>query len=553
MPVGCEADLECGGLTPLWLAPTGRDINGWAPRQADTLRQANRSAQGSRIAESGVKPPHSKFKRSVDPDETAMRPQKPLPCKIVNPKKSCRETPERLACHHDYQLPSIAGAYTVRGPDFHPVKGRVMTSLSTFEADITPPVGHPLCAGWYPPAVAITDRLTARGLVLTGAEKPVVLCALDWAELSNREHLRWREALAAAAGTEPDRVAVQCTHTHSAPWPDRDAQNLLDEAGFPDLVMKGNWPEAARDSVAAAVKASLRAGQPCTHIATGQARVDQVASNRRIMGSDGKVKAVRWTKTKDPAVRAEPEGLIDPFLKTIVFLNGETKLAVLHFYAVHPTSFDGDGTVTPEFVGLARNRRQREDGNVPHLYFTGGGGNITAGKYNDGNPANRPVLTERIYRAMTESEAALRKRPLTTWNWRVQPVVLPPREDLDEAALLEGIRAPGATGATRSRAALMLTYLKRQDLPIPVTALHLGAEAYIVNLPGETFIEYQLAAQAERPDAFVAVAGYGDQGTGYITLERSFAEGGYEPIDSFVSGKSEAILREAIRRVLAAK
>jgi hypothetical protein len=99
----------------------------------------------------------------------------------------------------------------------------------------------------------------------------------------------------------------------------------------------------------------------------------------------------------------------------------------------------------------------------------------------------------------------------------------------------------------------MLTYLKRQDLPIPVTALHLGAEAYIVNLPGETFIEYQLAAQAERPDAFVAVAGYGDQGTGYITLERSFAEGGYEPIDSFVSGKSEAILREAIRQVLAAK
>jgi hypothetical protein len=62
MPVWCEADLECGGLTPLWLAPTGRDINGWAPRQADTLGQAYRSAQGSHIAESGVKPPHSKLK-----------------------------------------------------------------------------------------------------------------------------------------------------------------------------------------------------------------------------------------------------------------------------------------------------------------------------------------------------------------------------------------------------------------------------------------------------------------------------------------------------------
>jgi hypothetical protein len=428
-----------------------------------------------------------------------------------------------------------------------------MITISTFEADITPPVGFPLCAGWYAPAHAITDRLTARGIVLTGAEKPVVLCALDWAELSNREHLRWREALAAAAGTEPDRVAVQCTHSHSSPWPDREAQNLLDAAGFTNVIMVGAWAEETRDNVAAALKAGLAKARPCTAIGTGQARVDQVASSRRIMGPDGKVKAVRWTKTRDPAVRAEPEGDIDPFLKTISFWNGETKLAVLHYYAVHPTSYDGDGTITPEFVGLARNRRQQEDGNVPRLYFTGCGGNVTAGKYNDGNPTNRPVLTERMYRAMVESEAAMRKTPLTTWAWRVEPVVLPPKEGMNEAALQALMKAPDSAASTRSRAAIMLAYLRRQELPIPVTALHLGGGACIVNLPGETFIEYQFAAQAERPDAFVAVAGYGDLGPGYITLERSFAEGGYEPTDSFVSGKSEAILRDAIHKLLTAK
>ena len=48
----------------------------------------------------------------------------------------------------------------------------------------------------------------------------------------------------------------------------------------------------------------------------------------------------------------------------------------------------------------------------------------------------------------------------------------------------------------------------------------------------------------------VAVAGYGDLGPGYITLERSFAEGGYEPTDAFVSGASEAILRTTTERVL---
>jgi hypothetical protein len=72
----------------------------------------------------------------------------------------------------------------------------------------------------------------------------------------------------------------------------------------------------------------------------------------------------------------------------------------------------------------------------------------------------------------------------------------------------------------------------------------------IVNLPGETFIEYQLHAQEARADAFVAVAGYGDLGTGYITLEGSSEEGGYEPVDAFVSEKSEKIMRAAIDKVV---
>ena len=77
-------------------------------------------------------------------------------------------------------------------------------SAAVFHSDITPPLGHPLCAGWYPPAKAIADPLSAHGLILAGeGGSPVVLCALDWAELSNGDYRRWREELAAAVGTEP--------------------------------------------------------------------------------------------------------------------------------------------------------------------------------------------------------------------------------------------------------------------------------------------------------------------------------------------------------------
>jgi hypothetical protein len=427
----------------------------------------------------------------------------------------------------------------------------MMIQLTTFQSDITPPLGFPLCAGWYPPAKAVEDPLAALGVILVEeGQAPVVLCALDWSELSNGDYDRWRQELATAVGTEADRVAVHCIHAHDTPWPDRDAQDILDEHGCPDVIMSGDWAETVRAQAASAATAAMANLVPCTEIAVGEAKVDRIASNRRVMGTDGKVAAVRWTKCPDPEVRATPEGVIDPMLKTIGFYHGETTLALLHYYAVHPTSMDGTGVVTPEFVGLARNRRQEESG-VPHIYFTGCGGNITAGKYNDGVDDNRQLFSERMHAAMVEAEDAAQRQPLESLHWTVEPTCLPAREDLTEETLLAEIRDAGGDRAkVHSKAALMLTYLRRQKRPIPVTCLHLNEQTAIVHLPGETFIEYQLHAQAARPDAFVAVAGYGDLGTGYITLASSFDEGGYEPKDAFVSGGAEQILRNAITRVV---
>ena len=425
-----------------------------------------------------------------------------------------------------------------------------MIQLATFQSDITPPLGHPLCAGWYPPAQAIADPLAALGIILVPeGQAPIVLCALDWAELSNGDYDRWRGELAQAVGTSAERVAVHCIHAHDTPWPDRDAQDILDAHGYPNVIVAGDWAERARAQAAGAAAEAMQAMQPCSEISVGAAKVDRIASTRRLLGADGKIWAVRWTKTADPAVRAAPEGLIDPLLKTIGFWDGERPLALLHYYAVHPTSMDGTGVVTPEFVGLARNRRTEQDG-VPHLYFTGCAGNITAGKYNDGIADNRELFTTRIYEAMVASERAMERQPLGALRWVVEEVCLPPREDLNENALLADINAAAQSAKIHSKAALMLTYLRRRDRPIPLTCLHLNDQVAIAHLPGETFIEYQLHAQAARPDAFVAVAGYGDLGTGYIVLASSFAEGGYEPVDAFVSGAAEALMRTAISKIL---
>ncbi len=229
--------------------------------------------------------------------------------------------------------------------------------------------------------------------MLTGGGKPVVVCSLDWCEVRNRSYDLWRETLAAAAGTTRERVLLACVHQHDAPYTDMDAQRLLDEARSPDKLCDVAFERAAMDRVAAAIRGA--AAQPFTHISTAQSRVSQVASNRRYVLPNGKVSFGRTSATRDAAIREMPEGLVDPFLKTITLWNGERPVAALHAYSTHPMSYYGAGDVSADFIGMARRRAQAESPDTFHVYLSGASGDTMAGRYNDGNPANRPVLAGR--------------------------------------------------------------------------------------------------------------------------------------------------------------
>src|SRR2546428_280179 len=98
--------------------------------------------------------------------------------------------------------------------------------IATFEADLTPPLGTPLCDALVQPAKEIVDPLSARGIVLLTDDKPIVLCAVDWVGIGNSGHTAFRDALAQAAGTTRERVCVHCLHQHDAPGCDFQADEL---------------------------------------------------------------------------------------------------------------------------------------------------------------------------------------------------------------------------------------------------------------------------------------------------------------------------------------
>src|SRR5205085_6231285 len=102
---------------------------------------------------------------------------------------------------------------------------------------------------------------------------------------------------------------------------------------------ESTFQRQALSNLASAVATSIKTAQPLTHIGIGAAKVEEVASNRRIMGADGKVRAVRYTACADAALRAEPEGTIDPEVSLVSFWNGEKPIAILSYYATHPQSY----------------------------------------------------------------------------------------------------------------------------------------------------------------------------------------------------------------------
>lgn len=403
--------------------------------------------------------------------------------------------------------------------------------IATFSADVTVPLGHALMGGGIAAASEVIDPLEIRGVILIGGEKPVVLASIDWCEIRNDTYDAWRSAIAEAVGTTRDRILLASIHQHDTPVADFAAQRMLDTNGLEKSLCDIAFVEDCIKRTAVAAKSALAEAKPFTHIGLGQAEVHQVASNRRVQFPYQTASFPRNSATRDEAVRAAPVGTIDPNLKMISFWDGDQPLAALSYYAVHPMSFYGKGGVNVDFVGLARRAMQAEHPEVFSVYTSGCSGDVTAGKFNDGSPENRPVLAGKIHDAMKRAWVATERTPIKQIGFRCVPLEIEPRSTKGYSVeeLTAVLADANQKTFQRNLAAMGLSWKQRADAgqPIDMPVVDFG-KALIIQMPAESFVQYQLDAQSMRPDAFVAVAGYGECAPGYIpsasATEESFIE-----------------------------
>src|SRR5438105_1298082 len=171
--------------------------------------------------------------------------------------------------------------------------------------DITQPLGTPSSLGLNVAVDEIWDPLTATACVLESGGERVAIVGMDLCGLLAASHNAIREAVASASrgAIAANRVVVNVSHSHSAPYLSDELQELLRPFGLrlQDDEYAASLPRLVAEAVVEAADRAVPAS-----VSFGRGTVERVAGNRRPRLPDGRV-VHRWGRPPQE-LRDLPEG-----------------------------------------------------------------------------------------------------------------------------------------------------------------------------------------------------------------------------------------------------
>lgn len=426
------------------------------------------------------------------------------------------------------------------------------------QVDITPPLGTlDGRIGDGQRTAEIDAPVTVRVLYLEqpGGEDPVVLGMGDFGGMTHETDRRVRRLIGEALGVDPSRVRVNASHNHSCiggyltvqRYFESVGRNFLDKDWFENTVMKG-FVSAAQ---------SARATRRPARMEIGTAPVDGVVSSRSYLQPDGSM-AVRFGYTDEAGQKAH-RGLIDPDVTTVRFREADSgkNIATIVHFACHVTSLGRRGElISPDFPGYALAEVEDELGGMG-FFLQGAGGNVGPGKDSDASLERSRLLGNRVAQAALRAARRAVSCPATplrllAWDQVVELDPDMPSEEEARAAFEACAREGGTSNKLWGHAARLEVVSQAEAVTrCDLFALQLG-DWCLAGLPGESFVEAQLAIRAASPMPFTTVGAYYDTTLWYIPTWKSLREGGYESRHGWnyaAAGSSELLTRSVIDHI----
>jgi hypothetical protein len=417
--------------------------------------------------------------------------------------------------------------------------------------------------------------------VFESGGRKLCIVALDVTIVTEEYTALIRKAAAERFGFEHDAVMVHATQTHSAP----SCGNLMLDPDLPlDLpphmeYLRGaerSYSELAAARAVEAIGMAVERLQPA-QIGVGSGIRAGLAFNRRVVTRDGSIAMPfpmgRRQQPLGPTHLRYMEGPDDPEVGVLCVRNEEMKMAamLLHFTCHPVTVFATDyHVVSADWPGAwAAGMQAAYGASCIPLVLNGCCGNINPWDPFDPDfvPDHRRMgasLTDmacRVIRRMKFSEDApvdcrLRRVPL-------QYREVPKERQAEVDKILSAYPQPkwSEKDPTRidvewfhaaSTKSIEYTRLRHPEFPYEVQVFRIG-ETAIVGLPGEPFVEGQLAIKVKSPAYPTYVAHCCSHYVGYLPTREAAARGGHEANPKctwwakFAPGSLETVSESAVK------
>ncbi|MBS1786408.1 MAG: neutral/alkaline non-lysosomal ceramidase N-terminal domain-containing protein [Acidobacteria bacterium] len=359
----------------------------------------------------------------------------------------------------------------------------------TARVEITPPVGFPMggYAARQGPSTGVHDPLFATVLLLKadGGTVAIVSCDLRSFPSERIVSLARERKLA-------DHVLIAVTHNHSGPmtWEDKS---------WPKP--NASWFAETEDKILNAIEDASKKFFPA-RIAAGSGEI-YLGHNRRKVGADGKV-TMFWRNAE-----RLPTSPIDPTVGVIrVDDETGTPRAVIVNYACHAVVLGPDNRqISADYPGYLRQRIERELPGTLCLFTQGGAGDINP--YLDKQPVaeNGFGEAEKMGNALAEESLKVVRKLKPAAN---------PSAKLHAIAEVKEFR--DRWDATKTIKAGLTTLLINNNIAI-------------ATMPGEPFVDFQIALRDKSEIANTFLFGYaysaGGEWIGYVPTLKAATEGGY--------------------------
>ncbi|MCK5801886.1 MAG: hypothetical protein KAI66_03590 [Lentisphaeria bacterium] len=423
--------------------------------------------------------------------------------------------------------------------------------------DISPSIGDPHMIGCT--IERILKPVYVRVICIeepNGDEGPFLLAMADHAGFDKISDRLAREAMAKATGVEFERIRINGSHNHTCPEASRADQQLLDERGLKHVSVQ--WLNTVDGLLADAAREAVRCKRPASAWC-GSTPVHGIAANRVIKhpGDDATMRLGAYRPDDAQMKSSYTEGalgLIDPDAHVLCFKGEDGRpIATVVNYACHVTALGTRGWgVHPDFPGIAMDIIEAETGG-PGFFLQGCGGNVGTGKFSDGSMEAVERMGQSLGGSVVAAMDALKpcaSAPLHFTSWQERIAL---REDLPSADQLHEQMMQASANSLAWQEASMLRVVSDPEAARTCDLFLLEAGDWcLAGMPGESFVEQQLAIRGASPKPFSFVAGYFDMTLWYIPSYDRIRSGGYEATGNWnytAPGACEQLSASVIRRL----